>query len=72
MGTVWTPFSFTAPCCRANFNKNSVGPAVSVQDIFDYLTGYFSNDICADANDTGTVSVQDIFDFLTAYFAGGC
>jgi hypothetical protein len=45
---------------------------VSVQDIFDFLSGYFSADPCADSNDSGTVSVQDIFDFLSAYFAAAC
>ena len=69
-GTVCTPFSFTAPCCRGDYNKS--GSPTSVQDIFDFLTGYFSGDACADTNDTGGANtVQDIFDFLTAYF-GGC
>ncbi|MCC6322059.1 MAG: hypothetical protein IT438_11560 [Phycisphaerales bacterium] len=81
-GTACTPFSFTAPCCRGNFNKSVAGPGapggISVQDIFDFLTGYFSNDACANTNDSAAgpgapngVSVQDIFDFLAAYF-GGC
>jgi hypothetical protein len=64
-----TPFSFTAPCCRGNFNKQGAFP--SVQDLFDFLASYFSGDPCADANDSGIVSVQDIFDFLAEYF-GGC
>ncbi|GEM_PF-1049479 len=54
-------------CCRANFNQQG---GVSVQDIFDFLSGYFGGDIAADINDSGTVSVQDIFDFLSLYFAG--
>ncbi|MCC6320615.1 MAG: hypothetical protein IT438_04165 [Phycisphaerales bacterium] len=53
-------------CCRANFNQ--VG-GVSVQDIFDFLSAYFSGDLAADFNGAGGVSVQDIFDFLSAYFA---
>ncbi|MCC6320522.1 MAG: hypothetical protein IT438_05075, partial [Phycisphaerales bacterium] len=73
------PFSFTVPCCRGNYNKSAPGPGapggVSVQDIFDFLAGYFANDACANANDSvgpnNGVSVQDIFDFLAAYF-GGC
>jgi hypothetical protein len=67
-GLACTPFSFRAPCCRADFNKNG---AVTVQDIFDFLTAYFTTDPCGDTNDTGAVTVQDIFDYLTAYF-GGC
>jgi len=67
-GTTCVPFSNTVPCCRGDFNK--VG-AVSVQDIFDFLAGYFAGDSCADTNDSTGISVQDIFDFLAAYF-GGC
>ncbi len=69
-GGVCLPYSLTVPCCRGDYNKT--GGAPTVQDIFDFLTGYFSGDACADTNDTGaSVSVQDIFDFLSAYF-GGC
>jgi hypothetical protein len=41
--------------------------AVSVQDIFDFLAGYFAGE--GDANEDGNTSVQDIFDFLAAYFS---
>ncbi|MCC6321356.1 MAG: hypothetical protein IT438_07970 [Phycisphaerales bacterium] len=54
-------------CCPANFNGAS---GVSVQDIFDFLAAYFSNNPAADFNSSGALSVQDIFDFLAAYFAG--
>jgi hypothetical protein len=65
-----TPVSNTVPCCRGDYNKTGAPP--SVQDIFDFLAGYFNGDACADTNDTGGVpTVQDIFDFLSAYF-GGC
>jgi len=53
--------------CRADFNNSG---ALSVQDIFDFLAGYFSHDPRADFNTSGAISVQDIFDFLAAYFAG--
>jgi hypothetical protein len=69
-GSTCTPFSAVAPCCRADYNKT--GAPATVQDIFDFLSGYFSADACADTNDSGGVSVQDIFDFLSAYFGGGC
>ena len=68
-GSACTPYSLTAPCCRADYNKS--GGAATVQDIFDFITGYFTSDLCADANDSGVVTVQDIFDYLSAYF-GGC
>ena len=42
---------------------------LSVQDIFDFLNAWFSNDSAADFNGNG-LSVQDIFDFLNAWFAG--
>jgi hypothetical protein len=51
----------------ADYNDSGV---VSVQDIFDFLAGYFAGEACADFNGSGTISVQDIFDFLAAYFAG--
>ncbi|MFN7020448.1 MAG: hypothetical protein ACK4WH_03865 [Phycisphaerales bacterium] len=69
-GSVCTPFSNTAPCCRADFNKS--GPTPTVQDIFDFLSGYFNTDPCSDTNDSNTITVQDIFDYLGAYFGGGC
>jgi hypothetical protein len=56
-----------SPPCLADFNHSG---GASVQDIFDFLTAYFTNDPAADVNHSGNVSVQDIFDFLNAYFAG--
>ncbi len=53
--------------CRADFNNNG---AVGVQDIFDFLTAYFTGSSAADINATGTVTVQDIFDYVTLYFVG--
>jgi hypothetical protein len=59
------PASLTV--CPADYNCSG---AVSVQDIFDFLAGYFTGDPAADFNHSGSVSVQDIFDYLAAYFAG--
>jgi hypothetical protein len=59
--------NYTTPCCKADYNH--VG-GVTVQDIFDFLNGYFTVNLQADANGNGAVTVQDIFDFLGAYFAG--
>ncbi len=53
-------------CCPADYNLSFT---VSVQDIFDFLAGYFANLPAADVNNSGTISVQDIFDFLAGYFA---
>jgi hypothetical protein len=67
-GTVCNlPGNNTTPCCRADFNQSG---SVTVQDIFDFLGGYFSVNPWADINGSGAVTVQDIFDFLAAYFAG--
>lgn len=53
--------------CAADFNTSG---SVTVQDVFDFLAGYFSNSLTADVNDSGDVTVQDVFDFLTSYFSG--
>jgi hypothetical protein len=53
--------------CAADYNQSG---AVTVQDIFDFLAGYFSGDPAADFNGVGGLSVQDIVDFLAAYFTG--
>ncbi len=53
--------------CPADFNGSAT---ISVQDIFDFLSAYFTADPRADVNGIGGVSVQDIFDFLAAYFHG--
>mgnify|MGYP003871686823 CR=1 FL=1 len=57
----------TVTVCVADFNCSG---AVGVQDIFDFLAGYFGNDPRADINESGAIGVQDIFDFLALYFAG--
>jgi hypothetical protein len=54
--------------CAADVNGSG---DLTVQDIFDFLTGYFTDDVnTADINHSGDVTVQDIFDFLSAYFEG--
>jgi hypothetical protein len=66
----WQPGLCQPSCpaaCPADFN--GVG-GVTVQDIFDFLSAFFANDLRADFNHSGSVSVQDVFDFLAAYFAG--
>jgi hypothetical protein len=62
-----TSDSVTVTVCLPDYNCSGT---VSVQDIFDFLAGYFSNESRADVNHSGVVGVQDIFDFLAAYFAG--
>ena len=52
--------------CTADYNGDGV---VSVQDIFDFLAGWFAGAPAADFNGGG-ITVQDIFDFLGAWFAG--
>jgi hypothetical protein len=55
------------PTCPADYN--SVG-GITVQDIFDFLSDWFSNLPRADFNGAGGITVQDVFDFLTAWFNG--
>jgi hypothetical protein len=57
------------PCATCIADFNHVG-GVTVQDIFDFLAAYFTQNPSADVNHVGGITVQDIFDFLAAYFAG--
>jgi len=59
--------SVVAVLCDGDFNGSG---AVSVQDLFDFLSAWFAGDPRADVNGSGTVTVQDIFDFLGAWFRG--
>jgi hypothetical protein len=54
-------------CCAANYNGVN---GITVQDIFDFLNGWFGGNPQADFNHVGGITVQDIFDFLNAWFAG--
>lgn len=54
-------------CCPADFNGMG---GVTVQDIFDFLTAWFTGSPSADFNGAAGVTVQDVFDFLTAWFQG--
>ena len=51
--------------CGADWNRSG---AVTVQDIFDFLSSWFAGS--GDFNGQNGNTVQDIFDFLAAWFAG--
>jgi hypothetical protein len=53
--------------CPGDYNKSH---GVDVQDIFDFLAGWFASNPAADFNGADGITVQDIFDFLAAWFAG--
>lgn len=53
--------------CPSDYNCSG---EPTVQDIFDFLAGWFAGNIKADVNASGLLSVQDIFDFLARWFAG--
>jgi hypothetical protein len=53
--------------CPSDYNGTGT---LEVQDIFDYLNGWFAGNLRADFNRNGTLAVQDIFDYLNAWFAG--
>jgi hypothetical protein len=62
------PFSANlTTCCYANFNGTG---GISVQDIFDFLTAYFGNNLSADCDGNNVLTVNDLFCFLAAYFSG--
>ncbi len=63
----WAGGAFTPLVCPADFDDSG---AVSIQDLFDFLSAYFATAPAADVNGANGVTVQDIFDFLAAYFAG--
>ncbi|HMN40631.1 MAG TPA: zinc-dependent metalloprotease family protein [Phycisphaerales bacterium] len=53
--------------CRADFNGVD---GITVQDIFDYLNGWFAGDPATNVDGVPGLSVQDIFSFLNTWFAG--
>jgi lysophospholipase L1-like esterase len=53
--------------CAADFNEDQM---VTVQDLFDFLTAYFTGDWRADVDRSDDVGVGDIFEYLRLYFAG--
>lgn len=55
------------PACAADFNHSG---AITVQDLFDYLTAWFSGSPTADFNHSASITIQDLFDYLGAWFEG--
>ncbi len=55
--------------CLADFNQSGT---VSVQDLFDYLAAYSSQNMTADMNHDNSIGISDFFDFYRLYLAGGC
>jgi hypothetical protein len=53
-------------CRSADSNGDGV---VAIQDLFDFLTAYFTGDPRGDFNQVGGVTIQDIFDYLASWFA---
>ena len=53
----------TRIACPCDWNHSG---AVTVQDVFDYLTSYFGN--AGDFNHDQATTLQDIFDFLGCFF----
>lgn len=55
------------PVCRADYDASG---ATQVNDIFAFLSDWFTATPAADFNASGAIEVQDIFDFIAAWFAG--
>lgn len=53
-------------CCKANFDAQS---GVQVNDIFSFLSAWFSSDPRADFDGVNGRTIADIFAFLAAWFA---
>jgi hypothetical protein len=63
----WSVTGTVGQNCIPDYNGDGI---LNVNDIFDFLNGWFSNNTQADTNQDGVLNVQDIFDFLAAWFAG--
>jgi hypothetical protein len=57
------------PTCPCDWNHSG---AVTIQDLFDFLSGFFAGN--ADFNNSRQTSIQDLFDFLGCFFSppAGC
>jgi len=66
-GIVTEPIQFDV-YCAADFNKDR---RVDSQDLFDFLSAFFSGDLRANINDDCCVDSQDFFDFVT-HFLSNC
>jgi probable HAF family extracellular repeat protein len=53
--------------CDGDYDRNGT---LSVQDVFEFLNGWFAGDARANMLHTGTLTVQDVFEFLMRWFAG--
>lgn len=62
-----TPGTHPSDDCRPDYNSDGV---VSVQDLFDFVHGWFDLEPDADFDASGTWGPQDIFTFLGTWFAG--
>ncbi len=67
LGTVCGPDPAPHPCCAANFNRIN---GVNVQDIYDFLTTWFTLDPLADFNASGSITTGDVLDFLREWQQG--
>jgi hypothetical protein len=66
-GGTYISSAATLTTCPADYNCSG---AITVQDIFDFLGGWFQGNPSADVDESGTITVQDIFDFLGMWFSG--
>lgn len=60
-------YEFQGTSCRADHDGDT---AISVPDIFSYLSDWFAQRPEADTDRDGVVEVSDLFQYLAAWFAG--
>jgi hypothetical protein len=65
-GTI-TSLAAVVRVCAADYNCSG---GLSVQDVFDYLNGWFGQQSRADMNGDGALTAEDIFSFVGMWFAG--
>jgi hypothetical protein len=60
-------YEFQGTSCRADHDGDS---AISVPDIFSYLSDWFAQRLASDFDRDRSVEVDDLFHWLAAWFVG--
>jgi hypothetical protein len=55
------------PTCRVDYDNNG---SVSLDDVFQFINGWFAQAPAADYDNSTTFTIDDIFQFINAWFTG--